>query len=174
VRLGPLVRETVESFATALADTGYRIAVEARADPVVMADPAALEQVLVNLLDNAVKYSGDTRSITVRVAASASHATIDVVDRGIGIEAGEQARIFERFYRGEGAALDRRGFGLGLAIARELVAGQQGSIDVTSTPGRGSTFSVRLPVLGAGTGAGWLRRPAVVRKARAYRPEQAL
>lgn len=148
VALGPLVRETVESFARGAAAAGFRIEVEeVGPTPVVAADPAALEQALVNLLDNACKYSGDSRLVTVRVGTLGFDAAIEVVDRGIGIPAAERPRIFERFYRGAGAAVERHGFGLGLPIALELVKGQRGTIEVHSTEGAGSAFRMRLPVL---------------------------
>jgi signal transduction histidine kinase len=154
VPVGPLVRETVESFSTALKDSGFTIEVEEVGPaPVVAADPVALEQALVNLLDNAVKYSGDARLVTVRLTTAGADAVIEVVDRGIGIDPADRKRIFERFYRGAGASLHRHGFGLGLPIVRELVTGQRGTIDVRSTPGSGSTFRIRIPILTQGAGA---------------------
>ncbi|MBI3264482.1 MAG: HAMP domain-containing histidine kinase [Acidobacteria bacterium] len=147
VNLAILARETVEAFGRALSSNGYRIqVVDTGAAPVVVADPAAIEQALVNLLDNAIKYGGESREVTVQVGITRSDATIDVIDRGIGIDPGERARIFERFYRGAGAAMNRRGFGLGLAIAQELVAAHRGRIEVESTPGSGSTFRIRIPL----------------------------
>jgi signal transduction histidine kinase len=147
VLLGPLVRETVESFAAALAPKGFRIEVHEHADPAVAADPVALEQALVNLLDNAIKYSDTSRLVTVRLTADATHALIEIIDRGVGIAPGDQARIFERFYRAPGTTGCPAGFGLGLAIARQLVAGQRGRIELESTLGAGSTFRIRLPLL---------------------------
>ena len=149
VPLGPLVRETAESFAAALAPTGYRIDVEELASPVVTADPVALEQAVVNLLDNAVKYSGDSRLVTVRLSTDGSYAVIEVIDRGIGIDPKDRPRLFQRFYRGAGGSAHKQGFGLGLSIARQLVAGQGGSIDVESIPGAGSTFRIILPIPGS-------------------------
>jgi two-component system phosphate regulon sensor histidine kinase PhoR len=147
INLASLVRETVDEFGGAVAENGYRIAVE-ETDPslVIPADPAALEQALINLLDNAVKYSGESRDLTVRVGRNGATAMIEVSDRGIGMTATEQSRIFDKFYRGRGAALSRQGFGLGLAIAQELVAAHGGRIDVESAPGAGSTFRIRLPI----------------------------
>jgi two-component system phosphate regulon sensor histidine kinase PhoR len=161
VNLPSLVRETVDEFGGAVSEKGYRIAVEAT-DPsvVVPADPAALEQALINLLDNAVKYSGESRDLTVRVGRSGAAATIEVSDRGIGMTASEQSRIFDKFYRGGGAALSRQGFGLGLAIAQELVAAHGGRIDVESAPGAGSTFRIRLPI----------RRPSRVARVHSFLP----
>lgn len=150
VDLGTLVRETVDAFAGALASSGYQLHVnETGAAPIVAADPVALEQALINLLDNAIKYSGDSRLVTVTVGAAGGQAFIEVTDRGIGIPEEQRARIFERFYRGERGALHRQGFGLGLAITQELVKGQRGRIEVESTVGVGSTFRVRLPLQGA-------------------------
>ena len=71
--------------------------------PYVRADPAALEQVIANLLDNAVKYSGPIKEITVRVRAERSMAIVEIADRGVGVPAADQARIFERFYRAPSA-----------------------------------------------------------------------
>ena len=157
VQLGPLVRETVESFAAALAPGGFRIEVQEHAAPVVIADPVALEQAVVNLLDNAIKYSGSSRTVKVRLAADASNAVIEIIDRGVGIAPADQARIFERFYRIDGGSASRQGFGLGLAIARQLVSGQQGSIELESTLGAGSTFRIRLPLVRGPQEAGRVR-----------------
>jgi two-component system phosphate regulon sensor histidine kinase PhoR len=152
--LTELVRETVEAFRRSVEPDGFDIQVVASGAPIARADPAALEQALVNLLDNAVKYSGESRAIRVEVSAGPSTASVAVTDRGIGIAADERPHVFTRFYRGSGAALNRRGFGLGLAICAELVAAHGGRVLVESEPGRGSTFTVRLPRLGAEAGAG--------------------
>lgn len=143
--LTELVRETAEAFRRSLEPDGFDIEVVETGAPIVWADPAALEQALVNLLDNAVKYSGESRAIRVEVGAGPSAATIAVTDWGVGIPADERPHIFDRFYRGSGAAMNRRGFGLGLAICVELVAAHGGRVVVESEPGRGSTFTIRLP-----------------------------
>ena len=103
---------------------------------------------IANLLDNAVKYSGPAREITVRVRAERSVAIVEVADRGLGISAADQARIFERFYRAPSAS-HRPGFGLGLSIVRELVHAHAGQVLLKSVPGVGSTFRVSLPRLAA-------------------------
>ncbi|MGE0361743.1 MAG: sensor histidine kinase [Vicinamibacterales bacterium] len=144
VDLGALVRETVGAFAHGLAGRPGRFEVIASGPgPFVRADPAALEQVVANLLDNAVKYSPADQPVTVTVRTERLAAIIEVTDRGAGIPQSEQSRIFERFYRAPGAAA-RQGFGLGLPIVRELVHGQGGRVDVASAPGVGSTFRVTL------------------------------
>jgi len=145
VDFGALTRETVDAFAHGLSGWHFRFEVDpAGPGPYVRADPAALEQVIANLLDNAVKYSGPIKEITVRVRAERSVAMVEVVDRGVGISAADQARIFERFYRAPSAS-HRPGFGLGLPIVRELVHAHAGQVLLTSIPGVGSTFRVSLP-----------------------------
>jgi signal transduction histidine kinase len=146
--LGPLVRETVDAFAHSLAPQGFTFTVDQEGPtPHVRADSAAIEQALANLLDNAVKYSGEGRSVAVRVRAAGGHAFIEVTDRGVGISESDRRRIFEKFYRGAAAALQRQGFGLGLPIVQELVDAHKGRIEVESEVGRGSTFRIVLPAI---------------------------
>jgi signal transduction histidine kinase len=145
VDLGTLVRETVEAFSHGLSGPPVSFRVDQQGPgPFVRADPAALEQVIVNLLDNAVKYSDQHRDVSVGIRAKGNDAWVEVCDRGVGIAPQDQARIFERFYRGAEASR-RRGFGLGLPIVRELVRAHGGRVAVTSAPGEGSTFRVVLP-----------------------------
>jgi two-component system phosphate regulon sensor histidine kinase PhoR len=114
--------------------------------PCALSDRRALEQVLLNLLDNAIKYSEPGGRIEVAVSAAPPWVRIDVADTGIGIPEADQARIFERFYRVEKArSRDLGGTGLGLAIVKHLVQAQNGEVFVTSREGQGSTFTVRLP-----------------------------
>jgi PAS domain S-box-containing protein len=116
-----------------------------RAQPVAC-DPNKLRQVLVNLVDNAVKYSPQGGEVVLRVESDNGSCRIDVSDHGLGIPPGEQSRIFEKFYR-----LDPQqtqgvgGSGLGLYICRELVERMDGTLTVDSEPGRGSRFSLVLP-----------------------------
>ncbi len=146
VDLAQLVRETVDAFRASLAAQHFTFHFEQIGPtPYLYADPAALEQALANLLDNAVKYSRDVREIRVRLGWSGSQAVIDVIDEGIGIPQDDRTRIFDRFYRGAGAAQHRRGFGLGLAIARELVTAHGGRLGLHSSSPNGSTFRITLP-----------------------------
>jgi two-component system phosphate regulon sensor histidine kinase PhoR len=146
VDLGALVRETVTAFQSSLSGQFTFHVEEDRQAPQVLADPAAIEQALVNLLDNAVKYSREIRHVIVRVRSVGNDAVIEVVDRGFGIEKSEQQHVFDKFYRGRSAALHRDGFGLGLPIVQELVQAHKGVVEVESTPGIGSTFRVVLPL----------------------------
>ena len=124
---------------------------EPAGDMKVLGDEDELRTVFVNLLDNAVKYSGDEKRITVRTKKTALNNKVDVFirDNGIGIEAGELKRVFKRFYRvSDEAAKSAKGTGLGLAIVRSIVAKHGGRVRADSKgPMRGSTFIVQLPLL---------------------------
>jgi two-component system phosphate regulon sensor histidine kinase PhoR len=125
-----------------------RLQAECRAGPapLAFADRRALEQVLLNLLDNAIKYSEPGGRIELSISGSTAGVRIDVSDTGIGIPEADRARIFERFYRVDKArARDLGGTGLGLAIVKHLVQAQDGEVFVSSREGHGSTFTVRLP-----------------------------
>ena len=114
----------------------------------VLANPMHLERVLQNLLDNAVKYSPAGDSVKVQLQQEGDSALIVVSDRGIGISERDQERIFDRFYRASDTRTDSiTGFGVGLYIVQEIVRQYGGTVAVASTPGKGSTFTVRLPLL---------------------------
>lgn len=153
VDLVALVQETVDAFAHGLNQPQRFTVVVSAPTTYVYADPAALEQVIANLLDNAAKYSRRDQTVTVTVRTERASAVVEVTDRGVGIAPGDQARIFDRFYRVPGAAV-RQGFGLGLSIVRELVHGQGGRVDVSSVVGAGSTFRITLPGFPAPPAAG--------------------
>ncbi len=117
----------------------------------ILADPDRIEQVLVNLLQNARKYSPAGSPIGVRVLAEPQWVTIAVEDRGIGVPEAEQEQIFKPFQRASNIDRGVSGLGLGLHIAAEIVRAHGGAISVESRPGAGSTFRVRLPRGGRGS-----------------------
>jgi two-component system sensor histidine kinase CiaH len=114
---------------------------------VVVANKATLSQALVILLDNAVKYSPDKTEVIVSATQNNKTVTIQVQDQGVGIKPGDVAHIFDRFYQADTSRskTTAAGYGIGLAIAKNIVELQSGSISVTSQPGAGSTFSITLP-----------------------------
>ena len=113
----------------------------------VDADAEALARALWNLLDNAVKYSGDSRTIEVTMARQAGSIMIGVQDRGPGVPREEQKEIFRKFFRGAYARTQHiRGTGIGLAMVRHIVDAHGGRIELASAPGKGSTFAILLPV----------------------------
>jgi two-component system, OmpR family, phosphate regulon sensor histidine kinase PhoR len=137
---------SVVDAARVVAPTSIAIELEASPDVAVAADPEHLRQVLVNLVDNAVKYSPDGGRVEVRIEDRSPLVRFAVSDQGLGIPANEQARVFDKFYRLD-PDLTRGvgGTGLGLYICRELVRRMGGRISVVSAPGEGSTFVVDLP-----------------------------
>ncbi|MBI5493276.1 MAG: PAS domain-containing protein [Deltaproteobacteria bacterium] len=113
--------------------------------PKVLGDHDRLEQVVVNLLDNAIKYTPTGGSVCLSAAAAGRDVRIDVKDTGIGIPASDIPRIFERFYRVDKArSRELGGTGLGLAIVKHIIQGHNGRLHVESAPGKGSTFSFSL------------------------------
>jgi two-component system sensor histidine kinase VicK len=115
--------------------------------PAVAADSDKLRQILVNLLDNAVKYSPDGGHIHLRIAPADGFVSFAITDEGLGVPTSEHGRVFEKFYRLD-PELTRGvgGTGLGLYISRELVRRMNGRISIESQEGEGSTFKVELPV----------------------------
>ncbi len=144
--LRPLA-ESVLASTRLRAPQQIELRLEQNGDPAVaLADEDKLRQVLVNLLDNAIKYSPDGGDVAVELAGGAGRVRLTVRDRGLGIPAAEHERIFEKFYRLD-PALTRGvgGSGLGLFISRELVSRMGGDLTVRSEPGEGAAFVVDLP-----------------------------
>ena len=143
-----VVRAAAGAMQYPLAQQGFDLRVELSDDlPLVRLDEDAIQQAVLNLLTNAMKYSREKREIDVRVAGVDGAAVIEVKDYGVGIPSHEQSRIFDRFYRIAGPENARiPGAGLGLALVDHIVKGHGGSVKVHSTPGEGSTFAIHLPV----------------------------
>ena len=143
------VAATLQTFEIRLRHEGFVITFEEPEAPLpsLRFDPDAIGQALHNLLDNAVKYSGGKKELTVRLRRDGDDAVIEVRDHGIGIAPDEQQRIFERFHRvGTFLVHDVKGSGLGLSIVRHITEAHGGSVTVESEPGRGSVFALRLPL----------------------------
>ncbi len=160
-----VVREAVATFDVRVRAAGFNIDYRAPsvAPPPMRIDRGAIDQAICNLLDNAVKYSGDSREIAVQLEARDGEVVISVADRGIGIPKDEQQRVFDRFHRVSTSLVhDVKGTGLGLSIVQHIVRAHGGSIRLESQPGRGSTFSIHLPV----------KAPAASAPARAADPRQ--
>ncbi len=145
--VGALTAKLFRELEPRLRERNISVSLRAEGAPRAHADARAVEQVLQNLLDNAVKYSEPGKRIEVRVAAEGTAAVrVDVADEGIGIPEADRVRIFERFYRVDRArSREQGGTGLGLSIVKHLVQASGGEVRVDSTPGVGSTFSFTLP-----------------------------
>jgi len=143
--LGALVEETVQDMRQTASK--HAIILHNDFEGKIFADKDRIAQVLLNLLTNAIKYSPDSDSIEVFVDNNKSLAIIKVKDHGIGVDNKDHIRIFERFYRAEGRSEQTfPGFGIGLFIASEIVHRHNGSISVQSEKGKGSIFTVSIPV----------------------------
>ena len=142
-----LVREVAELVRGGHPRGQDRLKVEAPEGPLtVRADPDAVRQALLNIVDNAIKYSPDGTEVTVRLTAGPEDVTIAVRDRGPGVAAEDRDRIFEAFFRSPGAAAAHpAGVGLGLKIVRHIMDAHGGRVSVASEPGKGSTFSLVFP-----------------------------
>jgi two-component system, OmpR family, sensor histidine kinase KdpD len=139
------VEEVVDAAATSASLRDANVDVQLPPDlPAVLADPAQLERVVTNLLENAVRYSTNGEAVAVRADTSGRRLHLRVTDHGPGIAADDLERIFEPFYRSSDAT--GRGSGLGLAIAKGFVEGNGGRIWARSLPGQGSTFTIDLPL----------------------------
>ena len=150
--LADVVHAAVRTIQYALTQQGFVLHLDICDDiPPIAADRDALQQAILNLLTNAMKYSGAQREIGLRVCTENGAVLIQVSDRGIGIDAREHSRIFEKFYRvpiPENREIS--GTGLGLSLVAHIVEAHGGSVQVKSRPGEGSTFSILLPLSAGG------------------------
>jgi len=112
----------------------------------VPADAEALSQALLNLLNNAIKYSRDEKFVKVEARRDGDRVLLSVTDRGIGVAKTDHRKIFEKFYRAEDSLVhETKGSGLGLALVSHIMDAHGGSVELHSTPGKGSTFRLVLP-----------------------------
>jgi signal transduction histidine kinase len=143
-----LLTSVVSSFQERVRHEGFDIELKIQGQtPLVSADRASLSQAITNLIDNAIKYSGDSRKVVVGASADEQSVVIVVRDFGVGIKKEDIDKVFERFFRG-GDELTRtvKGSGLGLTLVKEIVEAHRGKIIVESEPGKGSVFSILLPL----------------------------
>jgi two-component system phosphate regulon sensor histidine kinase PhoR len=141
------VATTVELYQQYLERFGFSVSYQAILDrriPPVMFDSGAISSVVVNLLENAIKYSRDSKLIRVDMRLEGEFVCLEVEDYGIGIPLEEQAKIFDAFYRVDNKC-GKGGCGLGLFLVKHIVAGHRGRIEVRSHPGQGTCFRIFLP-----------------------------
>ncbi len=148
VSLGEVARQASEAMEPRAASKHLSLQLRVPPDLTARADPKALEQVLLNLLDNAIKYTPEGGTVEVSGERVGDRAELSIKDTGLGIEARHLPRLFERFYRVDrGRSREMGGTGLGLSIVRHLVNGMEGDVRVASQLGVGTTFTVVLPVV---------------------------
>lgn len=152
VKLAPgdvadIVRSAVAACIPLADERGIRLQVLHQEDMVTLINPTLLEQAVINLLDNAIKYSESGSEVKIELARAGEHLEIRVQDHGAGISAEHIPRLFERFYRVDKARSRKLGgTGLGLAIVKHIVQAHKGRVEVESTLGEGSTFTISIPI----------------------------
>jgi len=147
VDLNAVVQRAVDLLAKAARERQVRIEVEEEKVPTLSGDADGIERLVLNLLDNALKYNQPGGQVTLRLSQQDQQAVLEVSDTGIGIPPESVPRIFERFYRvDKGRSRDEGGTGLGLAIVKHVVQTHGGQVDVESRMGKGTTFRVKLPL----------------------------
>jgi two-component system, OmpR family, phosphate regulon sensor histidine kinase PhoR len=145
--IADVLRRSAQAFVKSAEAKSIAIQVECPEDLKAPINAALLEQAVGNIIDNAVKYSGEGTAVSVKAGLKDRTIEISVSDQGPGIERKHLGRIFERFYRVDHArSRALGGTGLGLAIVKHIAIAHHGSVDVESTPGQGSTFTIRIPV----------------------------
>jgi two-component system phosphate regulon sensor histidine kinase PhoR len=148
VRIDQLVGKEMEAFRYQIQKDGFQLTTEIEEGiPSTFADPTALSMAFFNLLDNSVKYSAEQKQIKVKIGQKNGYIEVSVEDKGPGIPAEEQQKIFEKFYRGSTAVGKKvRGSGIGLSITKHVAEMHGGEVLVQSRVGEGSTFALRIPI----------------------------
>ncbi len=148
IDLTGLLRQVYQAKMYDATDAGVDLQLDLQVDTLrVIGEAEGLNQMVTNLVDNAIKYSGEGGEVKIRLFKAGAMARIEVEDNGIGISTDERERIFERFYRVDRArSREQGGTGLGLAIVKHIAQSHNGSVKVDSQLGKGSTFAVRIPL----------------------------
>ena len=151
--LSRVVQETLDSYRYHLEKKGFQVREEIAPDlPEMNFDREAVASALINLLSNTMKFSPDRKEVTVRLFRRNGLAVIQVADKGIGISKEDLAGIFKRFYRARSSVVsETRGSGLGLTLVKHTAEAHGGTVEVESEPGKGSVFSIILPISGPET-----------------------
>ena len=145
--LARVVAGTADQMMLLAADKKIEVRCDAPSSVWVEGDKARLKQVVVNLLDNAIKYTAEGGWVSLGVGAAGEQACLEVTDNGIGIAAEDLPKVFDRFFRVESSrSRELGGAGLGLSIVISICQSHQGTVEVSSSPGRGSVFLVKLPL----------------------------
>jgi two-component system phosphate regulon sensor histidine kinase PhoR len=147
VNIHELIQEAVSNLAPLISEKNAQIILELNTEqPFLMANKDYLVIVIINLLDNAIKYSKDPR-ISIHTKNTGNRMILSVSDNGVGIEKKQIKKLFQKFFRGrDGETYVAKGFGLGLSFVKKIVAAHKGKIKVESIPGKGSTFIIELPL----------------------------
>jgi len=147
IHAGSEIKEILTTYDFHLTSKGFTYTLTDLVDLWVKADREAFVEVIINLIDNAIKYSADVKRIEIVTSTENSYGTICVKDHGIGINTVNQKHIFDKFYRVSSGNLARsKGTGLGLSLVKQLMQAQYGKVSVSSEPGKGSSFTLYFPL----------------------------
>ncbi len=154
ISLDVLIENTLEMYRFHLQKKGIELHEDISPEvPEVMADPDAISLAIVNLLDNAVKFSGEAKRIDLSIGADSTEVVLAIRDFGIGIPLDKHSKIFDKFYRVESSLVHAtKGSGLGLSLVKHIMEQHHGRITFTSKPGKGSTFRLHFPIKRTDTG----------------------
>ncbi|MEP6913045.1 MAG: HAMP domain-containing sensor histidine kinase [bacterium] len=146
--MAEVIESVLSSYRYQIINSGFDVQAKMQPDlPPVLIDGEAMAQAISNLLDNAIKYSGEIKQLSITTETVRSNLSIEIADHGIGIPRAEQAKIFEKFYRvGNGLVHDVKGSGLGLSLVKHIIEAHKGTISVASDVGKGSRFTILLPL----------------------------
>lgn len=153
--MAEVLEEVLSGYRYQTVNSGFDIQTNIQPDlPPVLIDRDAMAQAISNLLDNAIKYSGEVKRLSVTTETRGSDLSIEIADHGVGIPRAEQSKIFEKFYRvGNGLVHDVKGSGLGLSLVKHIVEAHHGTVSVESEVGQGSRFTILLPLARGGADA---------------------
>jgi signal transduction histidine kinase len=154
VLVGDLLAEVAQEYASPAHAAGVKLVVGAADLPPIVADPTLLRRAITNLVTNGLKYAPNSGPLTLDAARQGEQVVIRVADRGPGIDAAEQAHLFEKFYRGRGKEFRGGGSGLGLAIVKSVADHHGGRVWCESAPSAGSAFYLALPIGGPAAAGG--------------------
>lgn len=148
VDLNEVVRDILDTYSFHFKQKGFSSSFTTKNEKLpVLADREAMQEVLINLLDNAMKYSRDKKEVQILSGTSDSMAYIEVKDFGVGIDKYDQKHVFDKFYRvSTGDIAKSKGTGLGLSLVKHIITQHGGTIRLESTLGQGSTFAIYLPL----------------------------
>ena len=146
--MAEVIENVLSSYRYQIVNSGFDVQTKIQPDlPPVSIDRDAMAQAISNLVDNAIKYSDDVKQLSIKTETRGSDLSIEIADRGIGIPRAEHAKVFEKFYRvGNGLVHDVKGSGLGLSLVKHIVEAHKGTISVESDVGKGSRFTILLPL----------------------------
>jgi len=149
--MAEVIQNVLSSYRYQIDNSGFDVQTHIQPDLPVSIDRDAMAQAISNLLDNAIKYSREVKQLSITTQRRGSDLSIEIADRGIGIPRAEQAKVFEKFYRvGNGLVHDVKGSGLGLSLVKHIIEAHQGTISVESDVGKGTRFTILLPLKRAG------------------------